>query len=690
MSSGPASQATFRYILRYLIDPAFQARERIEELVCFCRQARIEEVMMFVAAEELSDGHPTDDELDAYIALGREMRSRLADQGIDMSLNPWSTIYHNGRGRALRAGQNFRLMVGENGVLSTVTACPLCENWQRYLTGTFGRMAREIGPTTLWIEDDWRLRNHDVALAWGGCFCDAHLARFSARVGTEVSRERLLDEILAPGRPHAWRDVWLDLSRDSLLEPLQKLGETIRREAPTTRLALMSSNPDAHAAEGRDWGRFQDAISDGRAFISRPNMGPYTQGHALSSPPSTTRLTIANLKGPIEVYPELENSPRCGPFSKSRAYSVFQIFHAAVMGSQGITINHYDMLGNGISLDPHFGIALAEAKTQLDSLKALGLDDRLAQGVRVLFRPTISRHVHVDRKEGMKSLSQNSRAWSDACAILGISHHFSAEIDPGQGPALVNEQTVRALDDEEVQRLLSGGVILDVRSVEILLSRGFGDEIGIEAAERVTLNESGYAYEQIEIEGAGTEANPFPRMTAQRCSPWLLKMTPAPQAACFSSIRTASHRTLWPGSLFFENRRGGKILSLTYPVNGGGQFFMGFFNVFRQNFMQEVLFRCFSAPGLACAADPALHLCRIPTRRGTLLAFFNPTDDALEKIELLVPRSFPLGGYWECLDERGAWKPIESVATGTAHSTRHRFEYSLKPLRAAFIHHVSS
>ena len=47
---------SFRTILRYLIDPHFEAAARMEELAVFCRESRVDEVMLFVAAEELSVG----------------------------------------------------------------------------------------------------------------------------------------------------------------------------------------------------------------------------------------------------------------------------------------------------------------------------------------------------------------------------------------------------------------------------------------------------------------------------------------------------------------------------------------------------------------------------------------------------------------------------------------------------------
>lgn len=128
----------FRYILRYLIDPGFEPEARIREVVALCRKAEITEVMLLLCAEELSPGHPTEDEMDAWIALATRLREALRTEGIALSLNPWSTIYHNQRGRGLRPGQAFRLMVGENGVPSTVSVCPFVRTGRTISSRCFG------------------------------------------------------------------------------------------------------------------------------------------------------------------------------------------------------------------------------------------------------------------------------------------------------------------------------------------------------------------------------------------------------------------------------------------------------------------------------------------------------------------------------------------------------------------------
>ncbi len=677
----------FRYILRYLIDPAFHPETRIEELARFCKAARVEEVMLFLGAEELSAGFPTDAELEVFTTMACRLRDRLAQDGVAISLNPWATTYHNCRGRTLREGQPFRRMVGENGVQSSITVCPLCEAWQRYLCDSFAQMAARIRPVAIWVEDDWRLKNHGPYLGWGGCFCEEHLHRFSQVVGEPVGREQLLEAVLRPGVPHPWRGVWLDLSCETLRAPLERLSKAIRQAAPDTRVALMSSNPDAHAAEGRDWPAFQQAAGCEPAFLTRPTMGPYTQQHALESPPMLARLTVANLRGPLEIYPELENSPRCGPFTKSRAFSVWQMLQCAVIGAAGITINHYDMLGNGISLDPEYGHGLAGAKPVLDALRALEVDDRQAIGLCLLFSPQISRHrqLPVEGRRSPSALSQFSSLWGFTSAILGIPSRFISDVDAGVGPVAVNEQTLRAFSDDAIEHLLRRGLVLDACSVEILLERGFGPRIGIASARRRPLAVAAYAYEQITMEGCEEPGLPFPRMTAQRCAPWLLELEPAPAAERLSEIHRADHAALWPGCVFFHGPGGERVVSLAYPLEGRGQFFMGFFNVYRRRMLQQLLLRCFPSAEIPCVAGPMAHAGVYPTREGVLFAALNPSDDAARSVEWRLPAGAYSGGEWHSLEADGAWLPITPTRCREAGAERLCFARQMPPLHGTFL-----
>ena len=105
------------------------------------------------------------------------------------------------------------------------------------------------------------------------------------------------------------------------------------------------------------------------------------------APPTIARQAVAEFSPEeIEIYPELENSPRSGPYSKSMSFSRWECLNSVLFGSRGITINHYDMMGNGIALDRRFGTMLRDAKPRLDALGRTGMR-RVGElvGVDVLF-----------------------------------------------------------------------------------------------------------------------------------------------------------------------------------------------------------------------------------------------------------------------------------------------------------------
>jgi len=677
----------FRYILRYLIDPGFEPEARIRELVVLCQKAEIAEVMLLLCAEELSPGHPTKDEMDPWIELAVRLREALRTEGIALSLNPWSTIYHNQRGRRLRPGQTFRLMVGENGVPSTVSVCPLCENWQDHLLTVFRRLIREVRPSALWVEDDWRLHNHDrAALGWGGCFCPYHLTRFSRIVEKEVGREELLAALLQPGSPHPWRQIWRTLCRETLELPLARLAHQLHQEDPALRLGLMTSAPDQHSLEGRDWSRLPALLEEKEALLIRPHLPPYTQENPFFAPPSVTRQTLACLQDPVESYPELENSPRCGPYSKSRRYTRWQMVQAALYGSRGITINHFDMMGNGLALDPEFGEGLQEAKPLLNALGDLNISESRSEGISVLFDPEIARHFPFSPGEhSLSAMAPHSVFWSQIFYTMGLAHRFCT--DPVQAGALVavSGQSLRGLSDSQIPDLLSRAVLLDATSAAILIERGFGEAIGLQDGTWQTLVQCAYAYERLTEPDPSVYGVAYPRLTAQRCATRLLAMTPREGALTLSTIHDASHRNLWPGAVEWTNSRGGRVVTLCYPLEPGSQFTMGFYNRFRRIFLQRLAFRLAPSARLAAVGHHPMHAYRLTTDSGTLLAACNVSDDEAGETVWVVPHGDLKSCPWRRLAPDGQWHSLVPTRQTLVHGDRLVFPLAVPPLGEALL-----
>ena len=631
----------YRYILRYYIDTDFAEDDRIAEIVDFCLANGIQEVMYFYNPEELFQGYKSQEEEDKWFVLAGKVKKALNAAGIDISINPWVTTGHVSRGRFFGENEkNIRPMIGETGVAAKITACPLDEEWQKKICSFWARMAREIAPTVLWIEDDWRLHNHDAAMGYGGCFCDEHLRLFAEKSGVKASREELLEAITAPGEPHPWRSIWLDICRETMIIPAEKIYAAVYAANKDVRIGLMSSQPDVHSAEGRDWRRLKAAFSPEKPLCIRPHMQPYTEWYALDIDPSTCRQTMAEFEpGEIEVYPELENSPRCGKYSKSGKFSVYQCIQAALCGSKGITINHYDMMGNGISLDYNFGKYLKKARPQLDEIVKLNIDDSSALAAK----------IHCQDNKTMHGLCRNnSAAWGHIFSKLGISHCITRKTER-TGVFAVNNETLRTLSDGEILRLLAQGLILDGPSAEILLQKGFGDLIGITGGEWRNLDDDGYAYEDIVDGSMKVYGVANARMSASRCAASVFAVRTAEGAEKLTRINRYTKEELCPGAVFFRNRLGGKVLTVAYPLETS-QFNMGYYNNFRRILWHTILLEKFAMTDIALGCDDPMQV----FRHKNWCAFLNITQDDYDFIRFFAP-GFPEGRV-KMLDTEGVWK----------------------------------
>lgn len=230
----------------------FSAHEDPEEVrqwvLDLAGKAPVDEVMVFFFGEELNTGHEPMEGVRFWIERTRPWRQALRERGLAVSLNIWQTLLHRDNARTLHPGQHWQTMVGPHGEQAAACVCPLDPNWRAYYEQMLRLFARE-GFRVIWVQDDFRLHNHRP-LTWGGCFCPLHVAEFGRRTGLTAAREQIFHNCTAPGQPHPWRQLWLDMWDDTMREVVSSWRAMV--EPAGTRLGLMSSRMEAHAAEGRD------------------------------------------------------------------------------------------------------------------------------------------------------------------------------------------------------------------------------------------------------------------------------------------------------------------------------------------------------------------------------------------------------------------------------------------------------
>ncbi|MCK4564486.1 MAG: hypothetical protein KAU94_07420 [Verrucomicrobia bacterium] len=697
----------FKMILRYGLDPFNGLEENLRQLETFIQESTINEVMFLLMPEERSSGHPTEALSQPWCDAIKEAQIMFAKYGVETSLNPWTTTYHAGRGRHLHDGQSFRMMIGETGADNGMSPCPLCEDWQKYLCDYFVYLAKEIEPVALWVEDDWRLHNHGGEMGYGGCFCNHCLERFAKMVGEKsVTREQVVAAVTATGEPHPWRAQWLELAWQALSEPARKLTHALKGAKPEMRIGLMSSIPDVQSIEKRDWNALMDIFTeDNEKYLIRPHMPPYTEEPPITTTPGYSRQTIALLDRDADIYPELENSPRCGPYSSTHKYSVWEMTNGILYGARGITINHFDNMGMNTYGDRGFGKALGKQRATFDALMDLKLDDRKARGVKILFHPDVAQHKRTgdtasaggakmytgedlsglkDSGGTLQDLEANSVEWSKVFYILGISHRFTRSIEGAEGDIFaVSDQTLRCYTDDEIKKLLSQNMILDLASIEILVQRGFGHLVGVEKVSRIKLEESAYSLEEVEPSFFGEmEGGVKPRICAQRCANPIGVLDYAPGVETLSTIKGAEFDPKFPGSGLFANELGGTVYTTCYPL-GTAQFYMAYFSRVRQEYWSKLLFKM-GGRGQTIACGHPMHVHAHNIERGISIAATNVVYDTAEQVVIQLPAEDIKGANFQTF-KNAQWVDIQpevliddDVATVT-------FDLQIPPLETAFI-----
>jgi len=629
--SPSAASPPFLYILRLAMAPGLREDERVDALLSFCRQAQIDDVAFILWAEELNTGHPTPEEVEPWLRMVERVKPRLAEAGVTTSLNPWVVLLHADRGRVLKPGQSLRLMVDRRGRMASATACPLDPALHNHLRKHYERLAA-VRPRIIWVDDDFRLHNH-APLEWGGCFCDLHMQEYSRRAGRRLTREEFASGVLQPGTPHPFRRIWLETSRDTMVNLARILGEAVRRVSPDTLVGLMSSSPAVHSIEGRDWEQVLRGLAAGKPPVNRPHLPSYTETTGpqyLWDFTRVSRLSAASVPPDTLLYPELENWPH-SRFSKSRAFTRFQIESAAALGPAGITMDIFDLFGNGAMAQEGYAPILVQAKALAAKLREQKLDPRRETGVEVLFNPDASYSLWTEKGESFSELAPDDSFWAAFFAVMGVAHTYRRYADQKNAVLAISGQYCRGLKESQVRNLLANNItFLNGDAVFTLYKMGLGNAIGVSGAEWVAGDSGIPSYEQV-IDGRIYAGLRDARLTAQASTGDYLKIEYAadsPDLLIHTEVRDPSGRRSGPGMAVVRRR----IVTLPYGRSASHQ---GLLHPVRQALVQTLLTeladnRC--PLFLANTANVAVFTYELEGRRVILLV--NASLDEYQELEL--------------------------------------------------------
>ena len=488
----------FLYMFRFCCDPGFNDQAETAALLRYVDEALIDDVAVFANVEELNTGHMTLEEQDVYLAFMRDLAQALDQKGVTLSVNHWHSVMHADLGKTM-GPHAFRPMVDRYGKKASLCVCPLCKDWQQHIARLYARYA-QLHASILWVEDDFRLHNHDP-LEWGGCFCEEHMRLYRERAGDPtLTREAFVEGVLKPGEPHPYRKIWLDVGRETMLSAARAIGEAVRAINPSVRVGLMSSVPHVHAAEGRDWHALLRALACGQKPVDRVHLPAYQElspSVYLHRFNMVSMLTAAMLPPETDICPELENYP-FSRFSKSLRFTRFQLLSALPMNLHGVMLDLYDLNGNGIVWEEGYQKMLRESKDYLLRLTGLGVFGARRKGVRVLYSPRSSYTLHTPLGRDMEELYPHECFFAGLLPALGIPYAYCDHADLCGEVVAVSGQAFRSFSPEEIRGLFAhNAVLINADAAWTLWDMGLGELAGIADVRWMVQNGGEYAYEQV-------------------------------------------------------------------------------------------------------------------------------------------------------------------------------------------------
>lgn len=645
------------YALRRTL-PFWSFEKNLSELIEFCKNSCVDEVIIKVDTEEFTHAIPSLSWLEAYMPKLRQAKQTIEANGIVFSLNPWVTLVHCDRGRNLKETYpDVDLIVGHDGTKCTACCCPLSPGWRK-ATKDLWNLYASLEPNIIWIEDDIRLLNHQPVAY--GCFCDLHMKEFCRRAGKTVSREELVSALLAPGTPHPYRKIWLDLNREAMVETVQFLESCVHTISPKSNIGMMCSLPNAHAIEGRDWDGMFAALAgkNGNTVVARPCMCNYEEWspRGLYDSEYTFRSTRYCLPSNVKTQTEIDNVPFT-LYSKSTRFTYFQCALSFIYGSDGVTMNLFDHMGSPMAMVPEIGAMLKEKKAILNAISERCKGGR-HPGVQILHAKDGSYNVKVEPGANFMGLSPRGESWLKVLDEFGLTGTFE-----DSNTVALSGQVVRSLSDSQIKKILSGGALIDLGALKCLMDMGYQKYLGVNIKRLFNKNTEPISAEEYFNKDFGGYERCYLTLTIPGLggNPEIAEFEPDKGAVVVSRIVDPDTKPKYPFLTLYKNSLGGRIA--LYPVDISICAGTAFINLFRKHQMENVInwLSCGHIPLCLSGGAHALPF-RIDKDSYTVVGAFNLSLDdwAVAKYDADCVGRTPKAV--EILQENGSWATSDKIS----------------------------
>jgi len=571
------------------------ADQRIPELVEYCRLSRVESVMIITESHSMHLRHRTVEEAEMYGAMLVRAGDALREAGIEFGLNLWQILGHHDAGFSSVTHFGWRPMVGHDGAQSERTPCPRDTNFQTHMAGILKAYAR-CRPDYLFLDDDFRWHNHQP-VQWG-CYCLQHLEAFAREIGRPVNREELLSLAYGPGYPASQeRSLWHDMLRRDHEQLAGLVEQSIHALSPHTQIGLMSSAPQVHSVEGRQWRPLlQRLAGPGHVSLVRPALGCYREYTAREAMEGVHLALVTKALAPANarVAPELETSPFTR-FNKSMAHARLQMALSYFAVGPELTLDLHSFISPELEEEPAIGEMLRHARRYFDCLADAGQRGGRLRGINL---PLVESLANFTRsRQPVPGGCVVQRPWECCLPQLGIPVCHDDVLHSEGGvtsrdnclPRAISGDLPLAVPETTLQQWLSAPLLLDATAAQSFGLRGLARLVGVDVGGGVGHRHIGG--EEITDARFGSAVGTW--MALRHMNGNIHRLTLHPGTRAISRLlwgnEVGTSVEFGPGVTLFANALGGRVAVLPFDGQTDTLEAIQFRNYHRQGQLHAVL-----------------------------------------------------------------------------------------------------
>jgi hypothetical protein len=353
--------------------------------------------------------------------------------------------------------------------------CPNSEKYRKEYVKPLYEFMSQAKPDYIWIDDDVRLAGHLPIRET--CFCDNCMEIFSQKNEKKYSRQSLEKEFNCSDEKIKLkiRKAWLRHNSRTIGSILKFIEQTVHNVNPNISLGFMDGS---RFMEGLDMKLWANSLKcDQRDDVMwRPGGGNYTEENlwAIINKTHVVAMEAAMLPKSVKIIEsEIESFPY-KRLDKSAHYTALEANLYTVAGCTGTAFNVLPMYG---PLDDYLPLAkkLHDNRPFLDLLaKSFGRSNRKGLFTGLSKDSYAAMNFSGDWLKGTETAPP---AWiyNTEISNAGLPTAYTFE---DAAAIILSKDNIRVFDDEQIRKILSGGVYMDGDALKAINEMGYADFTG--------------------------------------------------------------------------------------------------------------------------------------------------------------------------------------------------------------------